>query len=1719
MNVRRRSILSKNMGVLFNFFVIFMLLNSLFIPFNSQVDAQHEICDTVEGASEKSVRGENDNVSHVACDEVDGKVCYEDSEQFLDNERVSYASTNGTYASIRPIKDLGMAKVFSNLPSVLRYSIENISIMGAYIENETVWNISNEGKVRYYPKRQQSQESKGSNEANRYILIVNRSNIEFAESAIRSIGFKILWKYRNVISGFCVIGPADKIGLLQDEGYVKAAYPDRYVHASLIDSVPLINATLLWGALNISVENMSGCDVRVAIIDTGVDYTHPDLGGNENHSGLFPNWKVIAGYDFVNNDTDPMDDNGHGTHVACIIAGTGNASSHKVCGVAPNALIMAYKVLDKDGRGYVSDIIAAIDSAVDPDNNESTDDGADVINLSLGGWGCNDDPLCEAVKGATERGVIVVAAAGNLGAYGNFTVGSPALSPYCIAVGATTHLNGSHDSGGPDKVSWFSSIGPSYDYTIKPDVVAPGGDVEVLHENNTTKYSMEYGVMAARAKNTSLGYIINDYYTRLSGTSMAAPHVAGLAALLLQKYKYATPHEIKARICCCAKDINYSAYVQGGGRIDCYGAYKTPIITNVTQLSFGSIRETPTKVVRVIQVKNIDDAHVNLSIRVDVKDYGNYSIHTDKKRMSLSPSQSESIAVTLELHGKCNGIYTGYVVMTWENSIGSGTYRVPYQFIMTKRPDLYINNSALVLEPAVLGKDMGINLTIVNIGGGNATNTTLFAIIYRHYPQTGLVLMYDYITKKIGTVHAGERKKIALHYNIKDIHLCALGIILTADDDLNWGSNYLLRFFHVRSPDIVVESVSAPQNCMSGQNIPIIVCVKNAGDWNASNIYLRVYYKAIPEGSEGVIWEDYITLQSGCEKNITLTWSQPHYGLYRIIAVADADNSIWEEDEKNNAGDKEIVVMCDGVDLMPLRLVTSPPIPVEKMAAKVETIMYNLGNADTNASVALFENGVYVNGSMFFLPHGSKITIYINYTPSKRGPSDILVSADPYNNVSEVNESNNNVSTCMYISGYDEWPMPMHDTMNSGYSPYSPMKTKGRGVKLMEKYVGSKYMPVGVALSDINNDCYNEIIMSFGGLVHQTYGGVMCISHNGTEIWEFHTRTTSFGAWVTPRFVDWDADGDLDMIVGGLFGSIHGYHGYMYVYINNGTNAKPSYNYSFRLEDVNGDVVDVGYRSVPWIVDWDNDRRFDLVVGSYYYDGETEHSYVYLFRNVGTLSSPQFNSGEKIYAGNEPIDPGTCSFPTVIDWDGDGKKDLLLGVTVWNDSDSRYHGYIYFYKNIGLDAKPRFSNYEILKCNDSAIDVEGAEPSIYPIDWDGDGDLDIVVGNGAGYLDIFLRNENTTNLVKGGRVIGHGGPYDNSGLLKTFSKSAPNIFDFDDDGQSDIIVGDMRGKVYVYTNNGNTFDFKTWLEGTEDSPVYSCPVVADINMDGKQEIIFSSYNGKVYCLGPDGKKLWDYVIINTFFNTPMVADVSKNSKGLEVIAGNGFDFPTGSPFESVTTLYTISSDGKLLWKKDFTRYPYASIGLSVSIADLNHDGNMEIIVPVEGDGVYCLDSYGNIVWYTRMSGAIYAGIYDLDMDGNYEVLVLDYWSLHCLDHYGKELWRVNNATTLFAIAPSSSSNHVVLGGNMGAFVINSTGRVYSILGQQRVYGYPIVGNLDNDYLAEALFSTKDAVFAYEINGTMLWNYSFYHSLVCAVGDINTDESPDIVCINDTSLLV
>ncbi|MFJ9434275.1 S8 family peptidase [Streptomyces sp. NPDC101490] len=309
--------------------------------------------------------------------------------------------------------------------------------------------------------------------------------------------------------------------------------------ASLDTSVGQVGTPKAWAA------GYDGTGVKIAVLDTGIEAAHPDLKG-----------QVIGEANF-SASPDTKDRNGHGTHVASTAAGTGAGSAGKYKGVAPGAKVLSGKVLDDDGSGDDSSIVAGMEWAVAQ--------GADIVNLSLGGWDTpgTDPKEAQVEKASAERGVLFAIAAGNDGRAAR-TVGSPGSAPSALTVGGVDDNDAMYE---------MSSGGPIPDGSVKPDITAPG-----------------VGITAASSPGSTIERMFGQNppgYVTISGTSMATPHVAGAAALLKQKNPGWTYKELKSTLTASAQEGPYSPFEQGSGRLAVDRAVEQTVTADANTVNFG----------------------------------------------------------------------------------------------------------------------------------------------------------------------------------------------------------------------------------------------------------------------------------------------------------------------------------------------------------------------------------------------------------------------------------------------------------------------------------------------------------------------------------------------------------------------------------------------------------------------------------------------------------------------------------------------------------------------------------------------------------------------------------------------------------------------------------------------------------------------------------------------------------------------------------------------------------------------------------------------------------------------------------------------------------------------------------------------------------------------------------------------------------------------------
>ncbi|PGS49639.1 S8 family serine peptidase [Bacillus sp. AFS041924] len=679
--------------------------------------------------------------------------------------------------------------------------------------------------------------------------------------------FKVKRIYKNAFNGVAITLPANKAKSLLSSDAVKAIWSDNVVQLDLpkkenttkqnTSSVNIAGGNSYLGVDKLHDEGFTGKGIKVGVIDTGIDYNHPDL--KDAYKG---------GYDFVDNDIDPMEttytdwknskkvetSNGstyyteHGTHVSGIIAGRGeNNSEYATTGVAPDADLYVYRVLGPYGSGSSDAILSGIDKAVA--------DGMDVINLSLGA-SVNDPlfPTSMAVNYAVLSGVTAVVAAGNSGS-NLYTLGSPGAAALPLSVGAsdvpiemeafTISMQGesakqaqvrlmakeysdnipglkgktfpivdvgvgssSNYSGKDvkgkfvlvargsitlqDKVKYarlkgaagilmyndnpnegfipyylgegttsiptfsvsnaeglellknvqagnasftftemgrgtlegdtladFSSRGPSrINYDIKPEIVAPGvsimSTVPSYINNKDNQSDYQYA------------------YQRLSGTSMASPYTAGVAAVMLQANPNLQPEDIKSILMNTADDLKktYSVFEVGAGRIDPYKAVhtgmeievidKTPIINNGEEtsiqektggISFGSFGATGNDLLesRKIVLSNLESENKTFDVAVKFQtgvrgsknaEQNNVHVITDSEIKVKRDNQKQSKVSIFIPKTAENGTYEGYVVYT-NKANPKETYKVPFAIRVVEEGmgDLNFANPSMSTAP------------------------------------------------------------------------------------------------------------------------------------------------------------------------------------------------------------------------------------------------------------------------------------------------------------------------------------------------------------------------------------------------------------------------------------------------------------------------------------------------------------------------------------------------------------------------------------------------------------------------------------------------------------------------------------------------------------------------------------------------------------------------------------------------------------------------------------------------------------------------------------------------------------------------------------------------------------------------------------------------------------------------------------------------------------
>ncbi len=337
-----------------------------------------------------------------------------------------------------------------------------------------------------------------------------------------------------LIQGYVVEFPSSQLNRLAGQRQVKYIAADLDIKAQMRIASQAVHVDALHKA------GITGRDVGIAVLDTGI-YPHPDF--------TMPRNRIAAFQDIVNGRTSPYDDNGHGTFVSGVAAGSGYASNGVYKGIAPDAHIVSIKVMDEMGNGRSSDVLSALQWVADNYSKYNIK----VVSMSLGTFAGDvrrDDAMVRGVETLWKRGITVIAAAGNEGPDPS-TITVPGISPVILTVGSVDDKRTVDTSD--DTIPDFSSRGPVRS-RVKPDVVAPG--VNIVSVNADKEY------LPGRKQNK-----LQNNYTVMSGTSVSTPLVAGVVALLCQKHPDWSPDIIKSRIMGSASHVTGQLNLEGRGMI------------------------------------------------------------------------------------------------------------------------------------------------------------------------------------------------------------------------------------------------------------------------------------------------------------------------------------------------------------------------------------------------------------------------------------------------------------------------------------------------------------------------------------------------------------------------------------------------------------------------------------------------------------------------------------------------------------------------------------------------------------------------------------------------------------------------------------------------------------------------------------------------------------------------------------------------------------------------------------------------------------------------------------------------------------------------------------------------------------------------------------------------------------------------------------------------
>jgi len=395
--------------------------------------------------------------------------------------------------------------------------------------------------------------------------IIQGKHAGVAHTAVEQVGGEITAEL-PIIVGVAAQLTDEEVGLLAINPSISGITKDHEVKlsaneaaVSAVDGKTSTDYPEVAGADVVWENGITGKGITVAVLDTGIAKL-PSLTKGANNKT-----RLLAWYDTIDGSTKPIDPNGHGSHVAGIIANSDLGGDNAWNGIAPNANLVAVRVLNADGYGTYQSVISGLQWVID--NKDAYK--IRIVNLSLVSQVESPyfaDPLNQAVTAAWAKGLVVITAAGNDGPQA-MSISVPGNNPYAITVGAFTDAY-TPDDWNDDYIADFSAAGPTLDGFVKPDLVAPGG-----HISSITPQTAKLNDLYPENKQPS-------NYFKMAGTSQATGVVSGVAALILEKNPKMSNNELKYRLTNTAlifldkdaQDATYSMWQQGSGRLNAVDA-------------------------------------------------------------------------------------------------------------------------------------------------------------------------------------------------------------------------------------------------------------------------------------------------------------------------------------------------------------------------------------------------------------------------------------------------------------------------------------------------------------------------------------------------------------------------------------------------------------------------------------------------------------------------------------------------------------------------------------------------------------------------------------------------------------------------------------------------------------------------------------------------------------------------------------------------------------------------------------------------------------------------------------------------------------------------------------------------------------------------------------------------------------------------------------------